>query len=132
MTKTKPPVSPSVLVREFHETFMQPIATELAPPKTRLAMMRLDLVLEETAELSRAISNRDVVGVADALADIVYVTYGAALVWGIGLDAVLAEVHASNMSKLGADGKPIMRDDGKVLKGPDYRKPDVAKVLGIE
>ena len=91
--------------------------------------LRLALIEEEVGELAEAARAGDLVGVADALADIVYVAYGTAHVYGIDLDAVLDEVHASNMTKLGADGRPIRRADGKVLKGPDYRPPDIAAVL---
>jgi len=95
------------------------------------ATLRQSLIDEETGELRDAVAAGDIVAIADALADIVYVAYGTACVYGIDLDAVLDEVHASNMTKLGADGLPIRRPDGKVLKGPDYRPPDVAGVLGI-
>ncbi len=125
------PVSPSVAVREFHETFGLPIAKDLIVHGTKLALMRATIQLEEVSELATAISGRDVVGVADALADIVYVAFGTALVYGIDLDAVIDEVHASNMSKLGEDGKPVLRGDGKVVKGPNYRKPDIASALGL-
>jgi predicted HAD superfamily Cof-like phosphohydrolase len=91
--------------------------------------LRLALIEEEVGELAEAARAADLVGVADALADIVYVAYGTAHVYGIDLDAVLDEVHASNMTKLGADGKPIRRADGKVLKGPAYRPPNIADVL---
>ena len=88
--------------------------------------LRLALIEEEVGELAAAARADDLVGVADALADIVYVAYGTAHVYGIDLDAVLDEVHASNMTKLGADGRPIRRADGKVLKGPAYVPPDIA------
>jgi len=91
--------------------------------------LRLALIQEEVGELAAAAVAGDLIGIADALADIVYVAYGTAHVYGIDLDAVLDEVHASNMTKLGADGRPIWRADGKVLKGPDYRPPDIAAVL---
>jgi predicted HAD superfamily Cof-like phosphohydrolase len=94
------------------------------------ALLRQALIEEEVGELADAVRAGDVVGVADALADIVYVAYGTAHVYGIDLDAVLDEVHASNMTKLGADGRPVRRADGKVLKGPHYRPPDIAAVLG--
>ena len=91
--------------------------------------LRLALIEEEVGELAEAARAGDLVGVADALADIVYVAYGTAHVYGIDLDAVLDEVHSSNMTKLGADGRPIRRADGKVLKGPSYRPPNIAAVL---
>lgn len=117
-------------VAQFHTTYGLPIA---AAPTSRVgadqAALRQSLIDEEVAELRTASSAGDLVGVADALADIVYVAYGTALVYGIDLDAVLAEVHRSNMTKLGPDGRPIRRADGKVLKGNGYRPPDIAAVL---
>jgi predicted HAD superfamily Cof-like phosphohydrolase len=122
--------SPVHYVREFHETY--DCALRAVPVATPLEVdMRIKLLREEVQEYVDAVAAADVVEVADALADIVYVAYGAALTHGIDLDAVLAEVHRSNMSKLGADGKPIYREDGKVLKGPNYFQPDVAGVLGL-
>jgi predicted HAD superfamily Cof-like phosphohydrolase len=118
------------LVREFHLAYELPVADAPSAdlPAGQVAL-RQDLIDEEVSELRAAAADADLVGVADALADIVYVAYGTALVYGIDLDAVLDEVHASNMTKLGADGRPVRRADGKVLKGPDYRPPDVAAVL---
>lgn len=117
-------------VCEFHRSYGLPIAqsptAELAPGQPEL---RQALIAEEVAELQAAAAASDLVGVADALADIVYVAYGTACVYGIDLDAVLDEVHDSNMTKLGADGRPVRRVDGKILKGPDYRPPDVVGVL---
>lgn len=117
-------------VRDFHLAYGLPIADR---PTTDIAdgqvTLRQDLIDEEVSELRAAAAAGDIVGVADALADIVYVAYGTAWVYGIDLDAVLDEVHRSNMTKLGADGRPVRRADGKVLKGPDYRAPDVAAVL---
>lgn len=116
-------------VREFHETYGCPMRESpvLDVPE---APMRLALIDEEVAELHEAVEAGDLIEVADALADIAYVVYGAALTFGIDLDAVLAEVHRSNMSKLGSDGRPIYRADGKILKGPRYFRPDIAAVLG--
>lgn len=91
--------------------------------------LRLRLIEEEVAELRAAAETGDLVGIADALADVVYVAYGTAVVHGIDLDAVLEEVHRSNMTKLGADGRPVRRADGKVLKGPHYSPPDLMSVL---
>ena len=117
-------------MRRFHVAYELPVADR---PRADLATdqvtLRQDLIEEEIAELREAGAAGDLVGVADALADIVYVAYGTACVYGIDLDAVLDEVHASNMTKLGADGRPVRRADGKVLKGPGYRPPDVAGVL---
>jgi len=121
------------LVREFHLAYGLPVADLPSAdlPDGEVAL-RQDLIDEEVCELREAAAAGDLIGVADALADIVYVAYGTALVYGIDLDAVLDEVHASNMTKLGADGRPVRRADGKVLKGPDYRPPDIAAVLSRE
>jgi predicted HAD superfamily Cof-like phosphohydrolase len=94
-----------------------------------VAELRVRLLAEEFDEYVTAVKNGDLVAIADALADIVYVAYGSAVTYGIDLDAVLAEVHRANMSKLDADGKPVLRDDGKVMKSPLYTPPDVAGVL---
>ena len=93
--------------------------------------MRLELIAEELGELEEAIANKDLVGIADALTDILYVTYGAGHAFGLDLDACFREVQRSNMSKLGEDGKPIYREDGKVLKGPNYSEPDLKKTLQL-
>lgn len=117
-------------VAEFHRAYGLPVRTvPSAAVDLSEVTLRQALIEEEVAELAAAARAGDVVGVADALADIVYVAYGTAHVYGIDLDAVLDEVHASNMTKLGADGRPVRRADGKVLKGPDYRPPDIAAVL---
>ena len=120
-------------VGEFHHAYGLPVrdvpTIEVGPHQVAL---RLSLIQEEFAELAAAADADDLVGVADALADIVYVAYGTAHVYGIDLDAVLDEVHASNMTKLGADGRPVRRADGKILKGPGYRAPDIAAALGLE
>jgi predicted HAD superfamily Cof-like phosphohydrolase len=94
-----------------------------------LESLRISLLEEEVAELVAAVKARDLIGIADALADITYVVYGTALTYGIDLDSVLGEVHRSNMSKLGHDGNPIIRADGKVLKSERYSPPNVAAVL---
>jgi predicted HAD superfamily Cof-like phosphohydrolase len=88
------------------------------------------LLDEELGELQEAIDACSVVDIADALGDLVYVLYGTALTFGINLDAVVAEIHRSNMSKLGSDNRPVMRSDGKVLKGRNYSPPDIAAALG--
>jgi predicted HAD superfamily Cof-like phosphohydrolase len=125
-------------VKEFHRTFSHPVGTSpsLSPLRSeednqKIRDLRFELIREEVQELSEALAADDVVGVADALTDILYVVYGAGAVFGIDLDATYAEVHRSNMSKLGADGKPIYRADGKVLKGPDYSPPDLKTLLGV-
>jgi predicted HAD superfamily Cof-like phosphohydrolase len=96
-----------------------------------LAKLRAALLQEEVGEFVTAAEKGDLAAIADALADIAYVVYGTALTYGIDLDPVLREVHRSNMSKLGRDGKPLMREDGKVLKSDRYFPPDIASVLGF-
>lgn len=118
-------------VREFHRTFNLPIREELYIPDTLERGLRVRLQKEELKELADASVQGDIVEVADALADTLYIAHGTALCYGVPLDAVLAEVHRSNMSKLGRDGKPIYRDDGKVMKGPDYFPPDIKRVIGV-
>jgi predicted HAD superfamily Cof-like phosphohydrolase len=115
-------------VKEFHEAFGVPVHTEPGIREHRAAL-RHALILEEFEEFDEALTNNDIVEVADALADLIYVIYGTAHEFGIPLDEILAEVHASNMSKLGEDGKPIHREDGKVLKGPGFFRPNIAKFL---
>ena len=116
-------------IREFHSSFNLPnnFSPTLANKKSE--ELRLSLIEEEYNELLDALEKRDVLGVADALTDLLYVTYGMGAVYGIDLDRCYAEVHASNMTKLGENGKPIYRKDGKVLKGPIYRPPNLKKVL---
>src|SRR5687768_11386360 len=117
------------MVREFHEAFGVANPDKPGFPGNDVRNLRLDLIDEEVGELYEAESEIDLVGVADALTDIAYVVYGMALQYGIDLDACFKEVHASNMSKLGADGKPIYREDGKVLKGPNYFKPNLEQFV---
>lgn len=119
------------MVREFNETFDVAMRQSPELPTVEERELRIDLIAEELSEFDAADNEGDIVGVADALADLAYVVCGAALVYGIDLDAVVREVHRSNMSKLGADGRPIYREDGKVLKGPAYSPPDIARVLGL-
>jgi predicted HAD superfamily Cof-like phosphohydrolase len=117
-------------VAQFHEVFgVERAPLPSADVSAKLAQLRTDLLAEETGEFASATASRDIVGIADALADIVYVAYGAAIVYGIDLDAVLAEVHRSNMTKLDTGGRAIYREDGKVLKSARYEPPDVAGVL---
>ena len=120
------------LVGEFMETFGQNVLTDPTFPTKKVQKMRVKLIREELKELIEAIKDNDIVEVADALTDILYVTYGAGHAFGVDLDACFAEVQRSNMTKLGADGKPVYRDDGKVIKGPNYSEPDLQKVLGIK
>ncbi len=144
-------------VQEFHETFGHPIYREPNIPDAKDIKLRLALILEEFTELTdacvndsknakqllttldqamnevRALNETDldvnVVEVADALTDINYVTYGAGHCFGVDLDACMREVQRANMSKLGADGKPIYNEHGKIMKGPDYTPPDIAKII---
>jgi len=119
-------------VRQFMETFGQEVRS--APRVERgkddaLIDLRYELIREELEELFDAMSANDVIGMADALTDLLYVVYGAGHAFGIDLDATFAEVQRSNMSKLGPDGKPLYREDGKVLKGPMYSPPNLQMVL---
>lgn len=146
-------------VKEFHEVFGHPIKyTPMKELDAKTSKLRMELILEEFKEYVQACTdensmrrkfilsslnmaseyisyleeeelNYDVVEAADALGDITYVVNGAALCGGISLDDVVTEIHRSNMSKLGEDGRPIYREDGKILKGPMYFKPDIAEVL---
>ena len=117
------------MVEDFMTAFGQDVEKVASVPDRKTAMLRLKLILEEYEELETAVEEKHLVGIADALTDILYVTYGAGHAFGINLDECFEEVHESNMSKLGPDGKPIYRDDGKGMKGPDYREPDLRKVL---
>jgi len=119
------------LAGDFMEAFGQEVKTEPEFPDFSTRELRLELIREEYEELEEAIENRDIVEVADALTDLLYVIYGAGHAFGIDLDACYTEVHYSNMSKLGPDGKPMKRDDGKVMKGPEFFEPELAEVLGI-
>lgn len=96
-----------------------------------VATLRVDLIDEELNELREATSRQDLVGIADALTDLLYVVYGAGHAYGINLDDCFAEVHRSNMSKLDDESQPIYREDGKVLKGPNYTPPDLAEIIGM-
>jgi len=116
-------------VAEFMNAFGQTVETK--PTWTSVSELRYELIREELEELEEAIRYKDIVDVADALTDLLYVVYGAGHSFGIDLDKCFEEVHNSNMSKLGEDGNPLYRDDGKVLKGPNYWKPDLEKILGI-
>jgi len=113
----------------FMSTFGQEVKkkSELSSEKTNF--LRLSLIQEELEELTKAIKENDILEVADALTDILYVTYGAGHSFGINLDKCFDEVQKSNMSKLGKDGKPIYNEHGKVMKGPDYFKPNLSKFL---
>ena len=114
-------------VEEFVYAFSQNV--EIEPQWSSVAELRYALIEEELHELREALDDRNIVEVADALTDLLYVVYGAGHSFGIDLDKCFEEVHNSNMSKLGADAMPIYREDGKVLKGPNYWKPDLKKVI---
>lgn len=116
-------------VKQFMTVFGQPIATEPNLGTEELKKLRYDLIREEVEELCDGLQNGDLVETADALTDILYVVYGAAAAFGIDIDACFNEVHRSNMSKLGNDGLPIYREDGKVLKGPSYTPPNLKEVI---
>ncbi len=116
-------------VGKFMETFGQEVKTKPEFPDAETTNLRLELISEELNELYDAMEAKDIVGVADALTDILYVTYGAGHAFGVDLDKCFKEVQRSNMSKLGQDGKPIYREDGKVMKGENYSPPDLKKYL---
>ena len=116
-------------VKKFMETFGQEVKEKASFPDHEITSLRYDLIKEELGELKEAISNKNITEVADALTDILYVTYGAGHAFGINLDNCFEEVQNSNMSKLGSDGKPIYNDKGKVMKGPNYFKPNLNKFV---
>ena len=116
-------------VKKFMKTFGQEVKEKAEFPNEKITSLRLDLIKEELNELEDAISKKDIKEVADALTDILYVTYGAGHAFGIDLDKCFEEVQSSNMSKLGDDGKPIYNEKGKVMKGPNYFKPDLNKFV---
>lgn len=116
-------------LKEFYEAFDLPVQDEPVLPIKDRRKLRMKLLEEEYHEYRYAERGDDLVKIADALADMLYIIGGTALEYGIPLDKIFLEVHRSNMSKLGKDGKPILREDGKILKGPDYTKPDIARVI---
>ena len=113
----------------FMKTFGQEIKTKSELSSEKINNLRVSLIEEELNELKEAIRNKDLKETIDALTDILYVTYGAGHAFGVNLDACFDEVQKSNMSKLGEDGKPIYNDQGKVMKGPKYFKPDLSKFI---
>ena len=117
------------LVGDFMQAFGQSVETQPTWPDFNTRELRVDLIQEEVDELVEAIANKDMVEIADALTDILYVVYGAGHTFGIDLDECFTEVHASNMSKLGEDGAPIKADNGKVMKGPGFFAPDLESIL---
>ena len=119
------------LVEDFMEAMEQDVNVVPTFPEDEIQRLRLDLIEEELDELHYAIDNKDMVEIADALGDLLYVVYGAGHAFGIDLDECFKEIHASNMSKLGPDGKPIKREDGKVLKPDTFFPPDLKTILGV-
>ena len=116
-------------VKIFMKTFGQEVKEKAEFQSNKITNLRYDLISEELSELKEAIKNSDIKEVADALTDILYVTYGAGHAFGIDLDKCFEEVQNSNMSKLDNDGKPIYNEKGKVMKGPNYFKPDLNKFV---
>ena len=116
-------------VGDFMQAFSQEVLYEPILPDFNLAALRLDLIEEEVQELRDGLAKGSMLEIADALTDILYVVYGAGHAFGIDLDECFDEVHSSNMTKLGEDGRPMYRDDGKVMKGPNYREPDLRQFV---
>ena len=116
-------------VKTFMETFGQIVRTKPQFPDDKTMQLRFDLIKEELNELEQAMKAKDLKEVADALTDILYVTYGAGCAYGIDLDKCFKEVQRANMSKLGGDGKPIYNDKGKVMKGPNYSRPNLKQFV---
>ena len=116
-------------VKKFMETFGQMVRTKPQFPDNKTMQLRYDLIKEELSELEHAMKTKDLKEIADALTDILYVTYGAGFAYGIDLDKCFKEVQRANMSKLGKDGKPIFNEKGKVMKGPNYREPNLKKFV---
>ena len=116
-------------VKTFMRTFDQEVKSKPSFSTEKINELRYNLIKEELEEFKHALENKDLLEVADALTDILYVTYGAGHAFGIDLDNCFEEVQNSNMSKLGKDGKPIRNEAGKVMKGPNYYKPDLSKFV---
>ena len=116
-------------VRLFMQTYGQEVKNKAEFSNEKTNKLRIDLIKEELEELQQAMKDKNLLEVADALTDILYVTYGAGHAFGIDLDKCFEEVQNSNMSKLGSDGKPIYNESGKVMKGPNYFKPDLSKFI---
>ena len=116
-------------VGTFMKTFGQEVKTKPSFSTDKINKLRIDLIKEELNEFTEAMNNKDLLEVADALTDILYVTYGAGHAFGINLDKCFEEVQNSNMSKLDENGKPIYNEHGKVMKGPNYFKPDLSKFV---
>ena len=116
-------------VKKFMEIFGQEVKSKAAFPSEKISKLRYDLIKEELDEFQEALNDKNLKEVADSLTDILYVTYGAGHAFGIDLDKCFDEVQRSNMSKLGADGKPIYNEHGKVMKGPNYFEPNLKKFI---
>ena len=116
-------------VKTFMKIYGQEVKTKSSFPNKKIVQLRYDLIKEELDELSVAIKEKDIIEVADALTDLLYVVYGAGHAFGIDLDKCFCEVQRSNMSKLDTDGKPIYNENGKVMKGPNYSKPNLKQFL---
>ena len=116
-------------VKTFMETFGQMVRTKPQFPDEKTMQLRYDLIKEELNELEQAMKSKDLKEIADALTDILYVTYGAGFSYGIDLDKCFKEVQRANMSKLGKDGKPIFNEKGKVMKGPNYSEPNLKQFV---
>ena len=116
-------------VKTFMKIYRQEVKTKSSFPNKKIVRLRYDLIKEELDELSLAIKEKDIIEVADALTDLLYVVYGAGHAFGIDLDKCFAEVQRSNLSKLAIDGKPIYNENGKVMKGPNYSKPNLKQFL---
>ena len=116
-------------VKKFMETFGQEVKTKAEFPSEKIVKLRYELIREELDEFEEAIKTKNLKEVADSLTDILYVTYGAGIAFGLDLDKCFREVQRSNMSKLGEDGKPIYNESGKVMKGPKYFEPDLKKFI---
>ena len=119
-------------VKIFMNTYGQEIKDKASFPDKKIVQLRIDLIQEELNELKDAVSNNDIIEVADALTDILYVTYGAGHSFGINLDRCFEEVQDSNMSKLDEDKQPIYNDSGKVMKGPNYYPPNLKKIIELD
>ena len=119
-------------VKTFMNTYGQDVKEKAEFPENKIVQLRIDLIEEELNELKEAIKNNDIVEVADALTDILYVTYGAGHSFGVNLDECFDEVQRSNMSKLGEDGNPIYNENGKVMKGPNYFAPNLKKIVNLD
>ena len=119
-------------VKNFMETFGQDVKNKPSFSTDKINKLRYDLIKEELDEFKVALDSKDILEVADALTDILYVTYGAGHAFGIDLDKCFQEVQNSNMSKLNENGKPIYNEDGKVMKGPKYFKPNFKKIINLK